>query len=241
MAFVFKEISQYAFENIQREAGVLLKDFDITNPTPITDDMIVTATNGGFNIVVSDEFTDFGEDVDNVPADLMELKELTKRTVTASTEAYELTPKVVALALGAADTSGSPVYVKTTDNSVTTGKTYYTRTASGSTITYTAVETPTAESLSTYYEKIDTSGIVTPRSDIQLSDFKSLTWLGRVGKSKDWKVAVVLDNCLSTGGFSFQSTKNGKGRFPLTFTAHRTMKDPDKVPFKFYKIEIVED
>lgn len=240
MTFTFKEISQYAFENIQREAGVLLTGFDVTNPTSITDDMIVTATNGGFNIVVSDEFTDFGDDVDNVPADLMELKELTKRTVTASTEAYELTPRVVKLALAAADASGDPVYVKTTDETIVTGKTYYTRTVSGSTITYTTVSTPSAESLDSYYEKIDNNSIVTPRNDVKLSDFKTLTWLGRVGKSKDFKVAVVLDNCLSTGGFSFQSTKNGKGRFPLTFTAHRTMSNPDKVPFKFYKVELPE-
>lgn len=234
------EISQYAFENIQHDAGVLLTGYDITSPTTVTEDMIVTATNGGFNIQVSDEFTDYGEDVDNVPADLMELKYLTKRTVTASTSAYELTPRVVNLALAASDISGSPIYTKTTDTAITTGKTYYTRSSSQDSYTYTAVTTPAVADIDTYYEKIDSGSIVTPRDTLKLSDFKGLAWLGRVGKG-DWKTVVILDNCLNTGGFSLQTTKNGKGSFPLTFTAHRSMKDPKTVPFKFYKIEYPED
>lgn len=234
------EISQYAFENIQHDAGVLLKGYDIANPTTVTEDMIVTATNGGFNIQVSDEFTDYGEDVDNVPADLMELKYLTKRTVTASTSAYELTPRVVNLALAASDVSGDPIYTKTTDETIATGKTYYTRSGTQGSYTYTAVTTPAAADIDTYYEKIDTGSIVTPRDTLKLSDFTGLAWLGRVGKG-DWKTVVTLDNCLNTGGFSLQTTKDGKGTFPLTFTAHRTMKDPKKVPFKFYKIEYPED
>lgn len=234
----YTEIPQYAFANIQHDAGVLLTGYDITSPTTITEDMIVTATNGGFNIQISDEFTDYGEEVDNCPPDMMELKRLTKRTVSISTNAYEYKTPVLGLALAAADISGDPIYIKTTDDTTVTGKTYYTRSGTGGTYTYTTVTTPAAADIGTYYEKIDNHSIVTPRDKLKLSDFKGLTWLGKVGD--EYVTAVVLDNCLNTGGFSLQTQKDGKGMFPLNITAHRTMKNPTKIPIKFYRFDYSE-
>ena len=74
---MFTLVSEDAFEELQLDAGVLLSDFDITNPytTPSSADIIATTT-GGINPTCVPTYDDLAEDVDNVPNNMMEFKKL---------------------------------------------------------------------------------------------------------------------------------------------------------------------
>ena len=98
----YTKIPQATFDELQLEAGVLLKTFDPSNPT-ITDAVIVTATTGGFQISATPTFSDLGEDVDNCPENTKELKHLDSWEVTASTTALGTSTEVIKFALGVAD------------------------------------------------------------------------------------------------------------------------------------------
>ncbi|MDE6454519.1 MAG: hypothetical protein K2L38_01100, partial [Dysosmobacter sp.] len=71
----FTQIPETAFEELQLDAGVLLKNFD-----PDTGDFenkdILCATTGGINPSCVATYSDFAEDVDNAPNNLMEFKHL---------------------------------------------------------------------------------------------------------------------------------------------------------------------
>jgi hypothetical protein len=52
--------------------------------------------------------------------------------------------------------------------------------------------------------------------------------------------AVCLKNALSTGGFSLQTTKNGKGQVAVSLKGFASIKDIDTVPMEFYVAEGTE-
>ena len=109
MARTFTVIPQDTFDALQLEAGVLLTTFDPTNPT-VTDSALVTATTGGITVSCVPEYTDLGEDVDNVPPNMKELKSDPKWTCTISTTGLGTSAELIRMALGAADidaTSGA--------------------------------------------------------------------------------------------------------------------------------------
>ena len=56
-------IPQSTFDDLQLDAGILLKTFDPTNPT-VTDADIICATTGGVNPSCVPQYSDLGEDVD---------------------------------------------------------------------------------------------------------------------------------------------------------------------------------
>lgn len=68
-------IPESAFKEMQLNAGILLKDFKPASPTVSAAD-IVGATSGGVNFTATPSFTDFGEDIDNCPKNMKELKRL---------------------------------------------------------------------------------------------------------------------------------------------------------------------
>lgn len=74
---------------------------------------------------------------------------------------------------------------------------------------------------------------ITPRAELQQSDFETaLWWVGpRAGGGG---AAVKLSNALSTGGFSLQTTKNGKGQLSMEITGHVSISAQDVVPMEFY-------
>lgn len=76
---------------------------------------------------------------------------------------------------------------------------------------------------------------VTPRMRIKLTDFTDLWWVG--DKANGGFVAVRLMNALSTGGFSLQTTKNGKGTVALDITGHVSINAQDVVPMEFYSVD----
>ena len=73
----FTVIAADAFDALQVEAGVILTNFDPLNPyvTPANEDILATTT-GGINPTCVPTYSDYGEDVDNVPNNVMEFKRL---------------------------------------------------------------------------------------------------------------------------------------------------------------------
>lgn len=99
----FTRIPQETFEELQINAGILLKDFDINNGT-FADSDILTATTGGIKIDVKPTYEDFGSDIDNCPKNTMELKRKTDADeVTMNTTALCINKDVLLYQLGAAD------------------------------------------------------------------------------------------------------------------------------------------
>lgn len=79
----FTTVAADAFQKFQLNAGILLTEFDPTNPT-VDRTKIFAATSGGASFSVSPEFVDFGDDVDNVPANTKQLKVLQSVTAVMS-------------------------------------------------------------------------------------------------------------------------------------------------------------
>ena len=76
---------------------------------------------------------------------------------------------------------------------------------------------------------------ITPRRDLKSSDFADLWWVG--DRADGGFVAIKLINALSTGGFSLQTTKNGKGQFTLELTGHVSSAAQDTMPMEFYSVD----
>jgi len=183
----FTVIPQDTFKALQVEAGVLLKTFDPANVTAPADADIICATSGGIQVSCVPTYSDYGEDVDNCPVNVMELKRLDSWECKISFTSLGTSPELIQLALGAAD-------IDTTDTSK-----------------------------------------VTPRRDVDLDDFSTIWWVG--DRADGGCVAVKIMNALSTGGFSLQSTKNGKGQIECEITGHVSIDAQDVVPMTFYSID----
>ena len=185
----FTKISSDAFDALQLDAGVLLNQFDPANPyiTP-TDAQIIATTSGGVNPVCAPTYSDFGEDVDNVPNNMMEFKHLDGWECTMGFTSIKFNAAGVKLSLGAAD--------------VTT--------------------------LSNGIHKIK------PRRNLAQTDFGDIWWVG--DKADGGAAAIKLKNALSTGGFSMQTAKNGKGTIAMTIMGHVSINAQDDMPMEFYDI-----
>lgn len=183
----FTVIPQDTFDGLQLDAGVLLNTFDPATPAAPDDEDIICATTGGITVACVPTFSDLGEDVDNVPNNMKELKHLDGWECTMSTTSLGTSPALIKMALGCADIDGT-----------------------------------------------DTSKIV-PRADLKQSDFSDIWWVG--DRADGGMVAVQLKNALSTGGFSLQTTKNGKGQIALTITGHVSITAQKEVPMVFYSAD----
>ena len=76
---------------------------------------------------------------------------------------------------------------------------------------------------------------VIPRANLLQTDFSDIWWVG--DRADGGLVAVQLKNALSTGGFSLQTTKNGKGTIAITITGHVSINNQSEVPMKFYSMD----
>lgn len=183
----FTVIPQDTFDGLQLDAGVLLNTFDPATPTAPDDEDIICATTGGITVACVPTFSDLGEDVDNVPNNMKELKHLDGWECTMSTTSLGTSPALIKMALGCADIDGT-----------------------------------------------DATKIV-PRADLKQSDFSDIWWVG--DRADGGMVAVQLKNALSTGGFSLQTTKNGKGQIALTIMGHVSISAQKEVPMVFYSAD----
>ena len=98
----FSVVSQDVFDEFQVDAGVLLKSFDPSKPALVDED-IICATTGGINPTCVPTYSDWGEDVDNVPNGMKELMHLDGWETSLGFTALNTTAEVIRMALGAAD------------------------------------------------------------------------------------------------------------------------------------------
>lgn len=108
----FTVVSQDVFSQLQLDAGVLLTTFDPANPRAPRDEEIITATTGGISVTLEPQYSDFGEDVDNCPANMKELKHLDFWKASMTFTALETSGEVIKFALGAADITETNTYDK---------------------------------------------------------------------------------------------------------------------------------
>lgn len=108
----FTVIPQSTFEELQLDAGVILKTFTPESPEPPADENIVCATTGGINISCVPSYSDMGEDVDNCPNNMMELKHLDGWECKMSFTSLGTSPESIRLALGAADVAENKVTIR---------------------------------------------------------------------------------------------------------------------------------
>jgi hypothetical protein len=104
----FTKISQSAFENIPREAGVLLKTFSLTKPD-IKDADIICATTGGIEITCNPSIVDDGEDIDNCPKNAKELQRVDGWECGIKFTSVEASAEVIRLGLGVADVADGKI------------------------------------------------------------------------------------------------------------------------------------
>ena len=182
----YTKIPETTFQNLQLNAGVLLSAFNPESAT-VANESIIGATTGGVNFTATPTFSDYGEDIDNCPKNMKELKKLDSWEISMSGTYITVDANAVKSLVGAADVSGNKI---------------------------------------------------TPRNDVQLSDFTDVWWVGdysdKNGETNGGFVAIHMMNALSTGGFAIQSSDNGKGNFAFTYTAHYSMSAQDTVPFEVY-------
>lgn len=183
----FTVIPQNTFEEMQLDAGVILKNFNPDNPVAPNDADIVCATTGGINISAVPTYSDMGEDVDNCPANMKELKHLDSWECKISFTSLGTSPENIKMALGAADIDGT-----------NTGK-------------------------------------VVLRRDLRQTDFTDIWWVG--DRADGGLAAARLINALSTGGFTLQTTKAGKGQTNVELTGHVSMSAQNVVPLEFYSMD----
>ena len=79
------------------------------------------------------------------------------------------------------------------------------------------------------------SSKITPRRNLAQTDFATIWWVG--DRADGGLVAIKLINALSTGGFSLQTTKNGKGQVSLELTGHVSLAAQDTMPMEFYSLD----
>ncbi len=103
----FTRIPADTFQQIQTDAGILLYDFDPARPDEVKDEDIICPTTGGVTVRCAPTYSDMGEDVDNCPANLLELKKIDGWDCGLAFTSLGTSPKSIRLALGAADIDSS--------------------------------------------------------------------------------------------------------------------------------------
>lgn len=96
----YTKIPENTFKNLQMNAGILVDDF---NPSTGVVGNILGATTGGIQFSDSMSFTDLGEDIDNCPKNMMELKMLESHDVKISGTFVTMTTDTAHTLAAAAD------------------------------------------------------------------------------------------------------------------------------------------
>lgn len=104
----YTKIPTNTFKNLQLNAGVLLESFDVNTQT-LAADSIVGATSGGVSFTAVPSFIDFGEDIDNCPKNMKEMKKLDSWEAKMSGTFASVSKSLSKTLVGAADLSGSKI------------------------------------------------------------------------------------------------------------------------------------
>ena len=98
----FTRIPETAFQTLQLNAGILLSNFTPGTGT-VEETDILGATSGGVNFTATPTYSDFGEDIDNCPVNVLELKKLDSWEVTMSGTFITVDTSLAKRLVGAAD------------------------------------------------------------------------------------------------------------------------------------------
>ena len=104
----YTKIPETTFQNLQLNAGVLLSTFDPGTAT-VANESIIGATTGGVNFTATPTFSDYGEDIDNCPKNMKELKKLDSWEINMSGTYVTVDANAVKSLVGAADVSGNKI------------------------------------------------------------------------------------------------------------------------------------
>ena len=104
----YTKIPTTAFQNIQLNAGVLLSSFT-PETAVVANEAIIGATTGGVNFTATPAFSDYGEDIDNCPKNMMELKKLDSWEISMSGTYVTVEANAVKSLVGAANVSGNKI------------------------------------------------------------------------------------------------------------------------------------
>ena len=100
----YTKIPETTFQNLQLNAGVLLSAFNPESAT-VANESIIGATTGGVNFTATPTFSDYGEDIDNCPKNMKELKKLDAWEINMSGTYVTVDANAVKSLVGAADVS----------------------------------------------------------------------------------------------------------------------------------------
>ena len=113
--------------------------------------------------------------------------------------------------------------------------TYFNPTLSG---TFVAMDATLAGILIGSNTYTSSSGLIVPKTTIDVADFSDIWFIGdysdKNGATNGGFIAVHVLKAYSTGGFQWQSTKDGKGQFAFELTGHYDITDISKAPFEMY-------
>ncbi len=104
----YTQIPTDTFQNLQLNAGIIVSEF-----TPGTGAIgsggVIGATTGGINFTDSVTYSDFGDDIDNCPKNMKELKKLDSHEVTMSGTFVSVSADLAKTLAGAADVASDKI------------------------------------------------------------------------------------------------------------------------------------
>lgn len=104
MGLKYTKVAADTFQKLALNAGIICKNFV---PATGVVSQILGATSGGVNFATNPTYTDFGEDIDNVPANTKQLKQLQAFDPTMSGTLLTLDPATAKALVAAADVDGT--------------------------------------------------------------------------------------------------------------------------------------
>lgn len=104
----FTKIPETTFKQIQLNAGVLAKDFK-PETGELKGEDIIGATSGGVSFEAAPDFSDYGEDIDNCPKNMKELKVMDNVEAKMSGSFVTISESMIKLLIGAANTSDGKI------------------------------------------------------------------------------------------------------------------------------------
>ena len=113
----FTQIPTNTFKELQLNAGILTSNFTPATGT-VESDAILGATSGGVSFAATPSYTDLGDDIDNCPKNMMELKKLDSWEAKMSGTFLTVNTTQAKSLLAAADIGGSDTTKVTPRNDV---------------------------------------------------------------------------------------------------------------------------
>lgn len=102
----YTQIPEDTFQNLQLNAGILVDSFTVGTGEIGN---IIGATSGGVSFTATPEYSDYGEDIDNCPKNMMELKKLDSWEAKMSGTFVSVSEDLAKLLVGAADTTSGHI------------------------------------------------------------------------------------------------------------------------------------